>query len=199
MIFLLPLINARGVRRRFYRLLLSAGTILRSLMPNTVRMEVDAASAPGQSNSNLPNKRGKYWSLPRDQCAICAEKASFSSNPTEPVDPFSSFPTAQSPPSPVSDDQQDFEPPSHSINTPYTASCGDIYCYHCIAERMMHATEDGDIKWECLRCGQLTTSAERLSVEVEENGSSDYTFTDEELESIDLSGSVGSNFYSESD
>jgi peroxin-2 len=142
----------------------------------------------------VTSKRKKYWSLSRNQCAICAENASFSVNLSGSGSAFSSL--AQ--PSPMSHSSET-EPPAYPLNIPYIASCGDIYCYHCISERMIRAAEDGESRWECLRCGELITGAERLLADVEGNETSDYDFSDEELESTSLSGSMGSYVYSESD
>lgn len=92
------------------------------------------------------------------------------------------------------------EPPAYPINIPYVASCGDIYCYSCIAERLMRTADDLDQQrgWECLRCGEEVTGADRYEVEVTEPESgSDYEFSsDVDLDATDMSGSMGS--YSES-
>lgn len=97
--------------------------------------------------------------------------------------------------------QPDFqsEPPTYPLNIPYIASCGDIYCYYCISERMIRAAEDGESKWECLRCGDLVASAERPTIDIGGHETSEYDFSDEEFESTSLSGSMGSYGYSESD
>lgn len=181
---MLPFVNTRVIRRRIYRTLFSAGTLIRSYMPG--------AETNTSHEHQVTSKRKKYWSLSRDQCAICAENASFSVNPSGYGNAFS---LSQRQPSHSSGT----EPPAYPLNIPYIASCGDIYCYHCISERMIRAAEDGESRWECLRCGELITGAERLPADVGGNETSDYDFSDEELESTSLSGSMGSYVYSESD
>jgi len=129
-------------------------------------------------------KRGKYWSLPKDQCAICVENTSFSLNLSEPVNAFTSLTIAPSgsmdpsmserPASPESDPTS--EPPTHPLNIPYISSCGHVYCYHCLTERMMRTADDGvdEGRWECLKCGEGVKGAERWVgdiVEEHETGS----------------------------
>lgn len=161
---------------------------------------------PRLNNPKADPVRGKYWTLPRDQCAICAENASFSLNLAEPTNAFTtltapSLAYASSPEDTTPGSNT--EPPLHPINTPYLASCGDVYCYHCIAERMMRAADEDDQKWECLRCGQQVESADRLVVEVDSVGSepsgSDYDFSSD-MDVTDMSGSMVSEMgsYSES-
>jgi peroxin-2 len=141
--------------------------------------------------------RGKYWTLPQDQCAICAENASFSLNPSEPTNAFTTLtalPLANTSSPENTTPGTDTESPLHPIHTPYLASCGDIYCYHCIAERMMRAADEEDgQKWECLRCGQRVESADRLVAEVSsaesEMSGSDYDFSSD-MDVTDLSGSM---------
>lgn len=198
LIFLLPLINARRIRRRINRLLSSTRARLNIFMSNATHKDGGPSHVSPDPTSNVASKRPKYWSLPRDQCAICVENASFNLNLSHSSSSQALLTPQWQLPS-ITSDQSHSEPTQHPVNVPYIASCGDIFCYHCITERILHASEDGDSRWECLRCGKPITSAERLSIDVEEVGSSDYDFTDEELQSTDLSGSMGSYFYSESD
>lgn len=53
--------------------------------------------------------------------------------------------------------------PQFPLNLPYVASCGDVYCYHCIAERMMRAADEEPDEggWKCLRCGQNVKHSDR--------------------------------------
>ena len=119
--------------------------------------------APEQS------KRGKYWSLTQDQCAICVENASLSLNLSEPTNAFTTLTFTSTPglEASTSDDQTfsgsgpSFEPPIHPLHTPYITSCGHIYCYYCLSERMMRCADDGVDGWECLRCGDNVRSSER--------------------------------------
>ncbi|KAJ7178999.1 Pex12 amino terminal region-domain-containing protein [Mycena filopes] len=190
LLFLLPLVSARSIRRRIARV---TSTISSLLVP------------PRPSSQKSGPVHGKYWSLPRDQCAICAENASFSLNLAEPTNAFSTLtaPSLAQVSAPENTPNSDTEPPLHPINTPYMASCGDVYCYHCLAERMMRAAdEDEHQKWECLRCAQRVESADRLVVEVDSGGSevsgSDYDFSSD-MDVTDMSGSILSmGSYSES-
>ncbi|KAJ7180250.1 Pex12 amino terminal region-domain-containing protein [Mycena crocata] len=189
LLFLLPLINARSVRRRIARVTSSISSIFRP---------------PRHSDQKSSSVRGKYWSLPQDQCAICAENASFSLDLAAPTNAFTSLaaPSAVQTSSPDSTTPgTDNEPPLHPIHTLYLASCGDVYCYHCIVERMMRAADEGQ-KWECLRCGQRVESADRLVVEVgsaaSEVSGSEYEFSSD-MDVTDMSGSLASmGSYSES-
>lgn len=126
--------------------------------------------APGQS------KRGKYWSLTKDQCAICAENASLSLNLSEPTNALTSLTYSSTPglePS-TSDDPNSSgsdpssEPPTHPLHTPYITSCGHLYCYHCLSERMMRCADDGveELGWECLRCGDNVRNSERWTGDI---------------------------------
>ncbi|KAF8195735.1 Pex12 amino terminal region-domain-containing protein [Mycena galopus ATCC 62051] len=190
LLFLLPLISARSIRRRLARAasLLTPASISSLFFP----------SRPSDAKSSTV--RGKYWSLPQDQCAICAENASFSLNLSEPTNAFTTLaaPSLAHTSPESTTPGTDTEPPLHPIHTPYLASCGDVYCYHCIAERMMRAADEEE-KWECLRCGQRVESADRLVAEAgSEMSGSDYDFSSD-MDITDLSGSmVSMGSYSES-
>ncbi|KAF7292349.1 hypothetical protein HMN09_01218900 [Mycena chlorophos] len=189
LLFLLPLINARTVRRRLTRL-------KSALTPSFLR-------DPDVKSRNAT--RGKYWSLPQDQCAICAENASFNLNLAEPANALTALTASTT-------TEEDGGPPLYPINTPYIASCGDVFCYSCIAERMMRAADSDDAegrKWECLRCAQPVESADRLTVESMGTGTgselsrspsgSDYEFSSSAGDITDLSSSmVSMGSYSES-
>ncbi|KIK67987.1 hypothetical protein GYMLUDRAFT_36797 [Collybiopsis luxurians FD-317 M1] len=179
LLFFLPLLNPRKIQRRFHRL---ATNVLSSL------------TSPSKASST-PKTRGKYWSLPDNECAICTENASFSLNVTEAAATFANVTQIFS-----SDEGRDSEAvPTHPINTPYITDCQHIYCYHCIAERMMRSADDTQDKqgWECLRCIQIVHSAERYTVESSAESGSDYAFSsDMDFDVTDISESIGS--YSES-
>ncbi|KAJ6628748.1 Pex12 amino terminal region-domain-containing protein [Mycena sp. CBHHK59/15] len=196
LLFLLPLVSARSIRRRIAHIasLVSPTSLFSIFLPS--RHNVQKAGP----------ERGKYWSLPQDQCAICAENASFSLNLAVSSNAFSSLTVATSTDTATPEHTTpgaDIEPPLHPIHTPYLASCGDVYCYHCIAERMMRAADEEEgQKWECLRCGQHVENADRLVVELDSAGSevtgSDYDFSSD-IDVTDMSGSMGSmESYSES-
>lgn len=64
---------------------------------------------------------------------------------------------------------------------------------------MMRVADDGDEGWECLRCRKTVKSAERYTVELgSEASGSDYEFSsDFDMDTTDISGSIGS--YTESE
>ncbi|KXN86408.1 Peroxisome biogenesis factor 2 [Leucoagaricus sp. SymC.cos] len=195
LLFLLPILHVRSVRRRLYTLLsyLSPSNII-SIIPSPVTNRLGLMNSLKPSSSTN-KRRGKYRSLPADQCAICAENASFGLNMSEPMNIFTTIAPQTSSATGSGD-----ELPAYPINIPYVASCGDIYCYSCIAERLMRTANDLDKEhgWECLRCTEEVTSADRYEVEITGVGSgSDYEFSsDIELDATDMSGSIGS--YTES-
>ncbi|KAK7060504.1 peroxisome assembly protein (Peroxin-2) [Paramarasmius palmivorus] len=181
LLFLLPLINSRKMQRRLGRITSSLTSIV-------------GLSRPQRSSERV--KRGKYWSLPDNQCAICAESASFNLDPNNPSNAFTSFTESMLP---SSTQDSDTEAPAHPIYNPYITSCGHIYCYHCIAERMLRVADEGDTDaWECLRCAEPVSGANRYEVEAvgSEASGSEYEFSDFDV--TDMSGSVGSYSYSES-
>jgi peroxin-2 len=134
-----------------------------------VRLFLNKKSGLPASHVKKTPRHGKYWSLPKDQCAICAENASFDLG-LEPPNPFSiqSNPTPGDGLLPSHGQAQvaaevDDDVPTYPIYTPYRASCGDLFCYHCLAERMMRAGEEKEV-WECVRCGEAVRGAERLVI-----------------------------------
>ena len=144
-------------------------------------------------------RRGKYWALSQDQCAICAENASMNLNLQESADAM-----AMSNVMTLSDGQDDSDAnedaPAYPINVPYMTSCGHVYCYYCISERMLSTSEERSgvgtrgTKWECLRCCEGVAGADRVEVEVAWADSSeemDFDFGSEDLDFTDVSGSIG--------
>ena len=119
-------------------------------------------------------QRGKYFALADDQCAICAENASFglssltNAGGSAESNPFSAYlQSAATLPSSSSaqDDAAEHAisgPPKQPITTPYRASCGHVYCYVCLSERLLRAADDGDDGWTCLRCGEIVRNCERV-------------------------------------
>lgn len=152
LLFLLPLINPRTMARRLT-------STFSSILP-----------APSPAQKIRAPKRGKYYSLPPDQCAICAENASLNVNLGDAAGALASYTPAfpASSNSDVSDNniEGDGEPP-YPITTPYLASCGHVYCYACLAERMFRAADDGSCGWTCLRCAEEVRSADRYKLESE--------------------------------
>jgi len=122
-------------------------------------------------------RRGKYWPLSEDQCAICAEDASFSI-----TDPHHDIYTTAAVSIPSSSAEPNNEPPRYPIQTPYISSCEHIYCYVCLSERMLRAADDGERGWECLRCENMVLSADRVEGGTSEEARSD----DFELDGVSL-------------
>lgn len=196
LLFLLPLIDAKMVRKRVYRLVswLSPHSVLNLLPENALAKLGIAAQTRSTSSSK---KEGKFASLSEDQCAICAENASFNLNPSDHTNAFTTM--AAEP----TDADDSGHVPTYPIYIPYATCCGHVYCYHCLAERMVRAAEgeDEDQGWECLRCGEEVRKADRYSVEVPEVDDVDVSGSEYEFSSdldmyTDMSGSMGS--YTES-
>ena len=114
-------------------------------------------------------RRGKHWSLSTDQCAICAEDASFSiTDPHRDMYSTSSWSVpSSSQPTPLD------ESPRFPLHTPYITSCLHQYCYVCISERMLRAADEGEPAWECLRCEAMVLNADRVDGETAEESCSD--------------------------
>ena len=187
---------------------------LASLLPAPVRTLVGASSSP-DAESEKRTRRGKYWSLPSDQCAICADNASTNLNFSNPANALTSLsalpPYTAAGPSPSDPDDPDYVP-QFPIHSAYVTSCGHVYCYYCLTERMMRTADERSglgpkgMLWECLRCTEPVVAADRLEAEAEgpeyESGVDD---DDEDAmsgtmsfdsgldtEFTDMSGSVGS-------
>ncbi|KAI6130404.1 Pex12 amino terminal region-domain-containing protein [Pisolithus croceorrhizus] len=181
LLFLLPLISPRVLQRRFGKVV---SRLVLSVLPS--------------SNDRKPwqRKRGKYEALPSGQCAICADNAShtldlgYSANTPTSLAPYSSSQESITDPASVD------EIPAFPIHTPYITSCGHLYCYYCISERMMRTVDEGsEVGWECLRCAEHVRSADRWEAEVsvvrDSSSESDYEFSSE-FGTTDLSGSASS-------
>ncbi|THV08402.1 hypothetical protein K435DRAFT_708163 [Dendrothele bispora CBS 962.96] len=153
LLFFLPLINRRKLQRRFNRL-------------------TSTLAAPFSSKSTSSSKaksRGKYHSLPDNLCAICAENASLSLNNIASAANAANIFTHTTSQEGAGEDSDGV--PAYPIYTPYITSCGHIYCYHCIADRMLRTADESgenDEGWECLRCAEIVTSADRYLVEFNE-------------------------------
>ena len=118
-------------------------------------------------SSSLLGRKGRYFSLPDDQCAICAYNGSFNLSTLAENDPLALYrefggSTDEQTSQP---DEVEQGPPSFQITTPYRASCGHVYCYVCLSEKLLRAVDDGDDGWECLRCEELIVGCERVSPE----------------------------------
>lgn len=162
LIFLLPLLPHRKLRR-------VAGTAVGAVMhpldtlytviPSSARLAFGLATAY-DDDGRQKGVHGKLTHLPEDECAICYENAATTLNIVEDIQP-------QSTPSDIRPTSvaRKSEPPTHPLTTPYRASCGHIYCYACVAEKLLRAADEGGGPWECLRCGMPVLGAERFRVE----------------------------------
>jgi len=211
LLFLLPLINTRALRRRLSTMY--AKFTPASILPAPMRSRL-GLSPKAEGDSTPQPQRGNFWALSLDQCAICAENASTNVNFADPASALNTLATMPSyGPSATSDGgppaespRASDEAPIHPINTPYVASCGHVYCYYCLCERMMRTADErsgvgaGGAQWECLRCGEGVLSVDRLEVRAEgsDHGSGaedELGYGSEDFEFTDMSGSVGT--YSE--
>jgi peroxin-2 len=173
LLFLLPLIPASSIRRNLTRLTTSITlTSISSHLPTTLHSILGVPREElHEPLQDQKKKHGKYWSLPLDQCAICAEAASFTLYVSEARNTFASAsPPATSPSTSAFSQPHSAhtgtEAPACPLYIPYRASCGDVYCYHCLVECMLSAADDGEV-WECLRCGERVRSADRFVIGTE--------------------------------
>ncbi|EMD40682.1 hypothetical protein CERSUDRAFT_103060 [Gelatoporia subvermispora B] len=215
LLFLLPLIDTRSLRRRLSGF--TSGLTLATFLPSPVRTYV-GISEKDDSSQTPETRKGRFWALPVNECAICAENASASLDFSNSANALASltanmtYSTSQSAGTTDRIEDDDTVPPSHPINTPYVTSCGHVYCYFCVSERMLRTADDHSgvgpdgVQWECLRCCEGVSDAERFVAQAEgyesDSGDMDSTEMDsfdygsEDFEFTDMSGSVGS--YSES-
>ncbi|CAO3649572.1 unnamed protein product [Cunninghamella blakesleeana] len=119
LLFLVPLINVEKLKLRLTRMLLP--------------------------KSYLISSKG-YDQLPENQCAICHDNSTSSSNDDN---------THQTPIGQI----QDF-----TVHNPYQANCGHAYCYYCIQTKMV--VFGGE--WPCLRCGEKVESIQKVIQIVED-------------------------------
>lgn len=118
-----------------------------------------SSSATGKTGSAI--RKGKFFDLPSDQCAICADKASTSLVSHISNGDYTNVVSPAVPDVTVGTTVQEAQPPSYPITTPYAASCGHLYCYFCLSEALLRAVDDGEQSWTCLRCSDDVRSCER--------------------------------------
>jgi len=210
LLFLLPLVKTKALRR--YLAQLTSQLTLSSLLPAPVRA-LAGIQPSGKDVLSGRSRKGKYYSLPLDQCAICHADASTSSNIADASNSLTSFATSSysstNKEPPLESDNAEEDPPTHPIHTPYVTSCGHTYCYVCITGRLMRTADDrsgigpGGTHWECLRCNEGVSSADRIEMELEEGSASDSEFGStsisgmeyedgsDDLTFTDMSGSMG--------
>ncbi|KAL5527436.1 hypothetical protein ACEPAG_6227 [Sanghuangporus baumii] len=174
LLLFLPVFSSRAFRRAYNHVT----SRMRSLNWSSILHSSSASGSRGSSQGSF--QRGKFFGLPENQCAICADNASFglSSLPSASVSSESNtfaayLESAATVPS-TSSEQSGAEgmedvPPNYPITTPYRASCGHIYCYVCLSEKLLRAVDDGDDGWTCLRCLETVHSCERVDAICEDD------------------------------
>ncbi|KIJ37353.1 hypothetical protein M422DRAFT_178024 [Sphaerobolus stellatus SS14] len=150
LIFLLPLINTRKLTRRVTRAI--SGVSLTSIVPSFAKNALGIQRT--LDSKEVTERRGKYWSLPADQCAICAENAS--TILSEPGYDVYSLPETLD----LSATDAG-EAPRYPLHIPYATNCHHKYCYSCISDRILRAADEGEEPWECLRCEERVFTADR--------------------------------------
>ena len=162
LMFLLPLLPHRKLRRVAGT---TAGVIMHPLGTLSGLIPASASSALGLgTNVGLEGAdaqslgRGKLAHLPEDECAICYESATTTLDIADDVRPQSTSALSHA-------TARKGEPPAHPLVTSYRTSCGHVYCYTCVAEKMIRAADEGGGPWECLRCGKPVLGAERFHIE----------------------------------
>lgn len=149
LLFLLPIINTRTLRRRISRFL--SGLDWRVIVPSS--LIPDRLAAKGDRPQSYV-RQGPYYRLPETDCAICAEDASMDLSSLAESNSSRSSTYMQT----LSGSQHAI---SYPIHTPYRASCGHVYCYICIGDRLLRAADEGEKYWECLRCEEQVYQATR--------------------------------------
>lgn len=164
LIFLLPLLPHRKLRRVIgttVRAIMHPLDTLYAVIPSSASLAALGLAAydDGRQKAVQSPRRGKFAHLAEDECAICYENATTTLDivgDIQPQSPSDIHPTKTA---------RKGEPPTHALTTPYRTSCGHIYCYPCVAEKLLRAADEGGGPWECLRCGTPVLGAERFHVE----------------------------------
>jgi peroxin-2 len=137
--------------------LMHPAVALSTILPEGARSYFGLSSKSAANAASL--RRGPYYHLPETVCAICHENALTDYSPTERADAFTQ--AAQMARSDLAEGNAD-EQPTHGLTTPYRASCGHVYCYVCITDRILRNADDGSGPWFCLRCSEPVHGAERV-------------------------------------
>ncbi|KAI0320678.1 Pex12 amino terminal region-domain-containing protein [Amylostereum chailletii] len=165
LLFVLPLLPHRTLRRVVSSAVSAAShplTTISPLLPRRAQALMGLGPSSSGGTGEIPaQRRGKYWGLPDNECAICHENAAFNLNLSDPAQALSQAGqyVMQTPGPPTTTPD---EPPTYAVNTPYSASCGHVYCYVCLSDKMLRAADAGGGPWECLRCTERVSSAERV-------------------------------------
>ncbi|KAI0068815.1 hypothetical protein BV25DRAFT_1792517 [Artomyces pyxidatus] len=170
LIFLLPLLPHRTLRRAVSTTLAAIThplTTLPTLLPARAHSLLGLASPDsGSEDRRVPQRRGIYWHLPENECAVCYENSSLSLHLADAPNAFTQA-SVYTPAAPAASSvpTESDEPPTHPVTTPYRTTCGHTYCYACVAEKMLRAADEGGGPWECLRCAEPVRRVERVRVD----------------------------------
>ncbi|KAH3668623.1 hypothetical protein OGAPHI_002377 [Ogataea philodendri] len=102
-------------------------------------------------HANQPPERDStavYKFLPERCCAICYQNTSLAGTSDAAID-------------------------DHLITNPYETSCGHVYCYVCLLNKLEESRQLGDESWQCLRCGSGVEYVRVFDGEVEEDEEDD--------------------------
>ncbi|KAA1466320.1 hypothetical protein DENSPDRAFT_831129 [Dentipellis sp. KUC8613] len=160
LIFILPIFPQRTLRRTAGKITTGLShplTTLQHLLPARARSMMGYDSIADRSAASAA-RQGKYWHLADTECAICHENAASNLELVNPTADLAQQ-TIDLDPSAASNDES---PAVHPLNNPYRTTCGHVYCYVCIADRMLRAGDEQGGLWECLRCAQPVRRAERV-------------------------------------
>lgn len=193
--FVLPLIDTRSFRRGLIQAwTLWSPNFFGALLPAPVQRVFGIEDAKLSITNQL--RLGPYANLPMDQCAICAQSASFDPSTLTSLDASNTLATI--PDAQVTQDELD-APPVHPLNTPYITSCGHIYCYVCLSTTMLRTADDEAVPWACIRCSKPVQWIERVEAPIQSvDDGSDFEWTGSELHD-GSSSSVGSLDFTNSD
>lgn len=162
LLFILPLVGISRWRRWLGRAWRKAATFLKP--------------EGNHDDEDLP-PRGELGFLPERTCAICYQDQNLTSTSREEIAAIAGATNGV-----IGSAQTD-------ITNPYeTVSCGCIYCYVCIAQRL--EGEDGE-GWVCLRCGEIVHECKPWNGDILETKSGpssrkSVSFADEQNSSRDI-------------
>ncbi|KAI0030711.1 Pex12 amino terminal region-domain-containing protein [Vararia minispora EC-137] len=163
LLFVLPLLPRRALQRSASAAVDAVSqpvATLASMLPSSVRDALELS--PRVVTDAAGQQRGLYWHLSDTECAICHENAALILSVSSPSETSNIY-LSQSAAMRVSDSGK--ERPTHPLTTPYRTSCNHVYCYACVADRMLRAADEGSSPWTCLRCTEPVYSVERVLAE----------------------------------
>lgn len=166
-LFLMPLVNVNRLRSRLARTLSTSTTKYKSLslivsaLPTPIAKALRITPRERLANSTAPKAvqqdptvrpQGPLYFLPDTVCPICYSLS------TAPPTSIPSDPTSRDPDRislSVADASLASSDQDTSVKIPYVTDCGWScrYCYYCVVGKLAAVEEEGDDKWDCLRCG----------------------------------------------